>query len=182
MEGRVMMRVFATTSTAAILVLTFAVVPSSGDHGAGVLVRDYMPRNDAEAAIVRLVRTVTEGWERKDVDLILSAYAHDAVQRAGHEPGRMIDRAGIRAEALGAFADAKLGAVRFEDWIHRIYIVNSSALLEINQKFHGWGRDHYYRDFWMFARREGRWRLIRVDYEPQPPFDRRSDRGSPEGR
>jgi hypothetical protein len=63
--------------------------------------------------------------------------------------------------------------VRFEDWIHRIYIVNGSALVEINQKFHGWGRDHYYRDFWMFARRDGRWRLIRYDYEPQSPFDRR---------
>jgi len=135
-----------------------------------------VPRNDAEAAILRLVRAVAEGWERKDVDLILSAYGHDALQRAWHEPERMIDVAGIRAEALGAFADPKLGTVRFEDRIHRIYIVNNSALLEINQKFHGWGRDHYYRDFWAFARREGRWWLIRCDYEPQPPFDRRGGR------
>ena len=55
----------------------------------------------------------------------------------------MIDVARARAEALGAFADPKLGTVQFEDRIHRIYIVNSSALVEINQKFHGWGRDHY---------------------------------------
>jgi hypothetical protein len=173
-------REFGTASAATILVVVLAVGVASPDHGAGVLVRDYVPRNDAEAAIVRLVRTVEEGWERKDVDLILSAYAPDAVQRAWHEPGRMIDVGGIRAEALGAFADPKLGTVRFEDRIHRIYIVNSSALLEINQKFHGWGRDHYYRDFWVFARREGRWWLIRYDYEPQPPFDRRRGRaGSP---
>ncbi len=166
------MRGVAAISAVAILIVTLAVIPTFGDHGAGILVRDYVPENSAEAAILRLVRTVAEGWERKDVDLVLSAYAPDAVQRAWNEPGRIIDVAGVRAEALGAFADPKLGAVRFEDRIHRIYIVNSSALLEINQKFHGWGRDHYYRDFWMFARREGRWWLIRYDYEPQPPFDR----------
>jgi hypothetical protein len=74
---------------------------------------------------------------------------------------------------LGAFADPKLGLVEFDDRIHRIYIVNGSALVEINQRFHGWGRDHYYRDFWMFARRDGRWWLVRYDYEPQPPFDTR---------
>src|SRR5262245_50792295 len=169
-------REFGTVSAAAILVVLLGGGVAFGEHGAGVLVRDYVPRNDAEAAILRLVRAVAEGWERKDIDLILSAYARDAVQRAWHDPGRMIDVAGIRAEALGAFADPKLGTVRFEDRIHRIYIVNSSALLEINQKFHGWGRDHYYRDFWVFARREGRWWLIRYDYETQPPFDRRGGR------
>jgi hypothetical protein len=107
------------------------------------------------------------------VERILSAYAPDAVQRAWNEAARMIGVDGIRAEALGAFADPRLGPVRFEDWIHRIYIVNSSALVEINQKFHGWGRDHHYRDFWMFGRRDGRWWLVRYDYEVQPPFDHR---------
>jgi len=86
---------------------------------------------------------------------------------------RLIDREGIRTEALGAFRDPQLGTVRFQDWVHRLYVVNASALVEINQKFHGWGRDHYYRDFWMFARRDRRWWLVRYDYEPQPPFDRR---------
>jgi hypothetical protein len=64
----------------------------------------------------------------------------------------MIDVAGVRAEALGAFADPRLGRVEFGDRIHRIYIVNN----EINQRFHGRGRDHYYRDFWVLARRDGR--------------------------
>jgi hypothetical protein len=143
------------------------------DHGPGVPIRQYAPRTGDEAAIVRLILTVADGWERKEVDHIMSAYAADAVQRAWNEPTRMVGVAGIRAEALGAFADPRLGRVRFDDWIHRIYIVNASALVEINQRFHGWGRDHYYRDFWMFARRDGRWWLIRYDYEPQPPFDRR---------
>ncbi len=143
------------------------------DHGTGVPIREYAPRNADEAAIVRLIRTVGEGWERRDVDLVMSAYTPDAVQRAWNDPGKTIDVAGIRAEALGAFRDPQLGTVRFQDWIHRVYIVNASALVEINQKFHGWGRDHYYRDFWMFARRAGRWWLLRYDYEPQPPFDRR---------
>lgn len=142
------------------------------DHGPGVPIRAYAPRNADEAAIVRLIRTVGDGWERKDVELAMSAYAPDAVQRAWNDPGRMIDVAGIRAEAAGAFRDPQLGPVRFQDWIHRITIVNASALVEINQKFHGWGRNHYYRDFWMFTRRAGRWQLLRYDYEPQPPFDR----------
>ncbi|MGH7319371.1 MAG: hypothetical protein ACRELA_07060 [Candidatus Rokuibacteriota bacterium] len=156
-----------------IVVFLFCVEAGWADHGSGVPIREYRPRSDDEAAIVRLIHTVAEGWERKDVDLITSAYAPDALQRAWNEPTRMVDVAGIRAEALGAFADPGLGRVRFDDWIHRIYIVNASALVEINQKFHGWGRDHYYRDFWMFARRGGRWWLVRYDYEPQPPFDRR---------
>ncbi len=143
------------------------------DHGPGVPIREYGPRNADEATIVRLIRTVGEGWERKDVDLLASPYASDAVQRAWNDPTKMIDLAGIRAEAVGAFRDPNLGMVRFDDWVHRITIVNASALVEINQKFHGWGRDHHYRDFWMFARRDGRWWLIRYDYEPQPPFDRR---------
>lgn len=146
---------------------------ASADHGAGVPLKDYVPRTRDEAEIVRLIGTVAAGWERKNVDLILSAYAPDAVQRAWNDPATLIGVAGIRAEALGAFADPTLGLVRFQDWIHRIYIVNGSALVEINQKFHGWGRDHYYRDFWMFARRDGRWWLIRYDYESQSPFDRR---------
>lgn len=145
---------------------------ASADHGVGVPVKDYVPRTRDEAEIVRLIETVAAGWEGKNVDLILTAYAADAVQRAWNDPTRMIGVAGIRAEALGAFADPALGSVRFQDWVHRIYIVNGSALVEINQKFHGWGRDHYYRDFWMFARRDGRWWLIRYDYEPQSPFDR----------
>ena len=66
-------REFATISVLAVLV---AVGAASGDHGAGVLLRDYTPRND-------------EGWERRDVELILSVYAPDAVQRAWHEPDRM---------------------------------------------------------------------------------------------
>jgi hypothetical protein len=146
---------------------------ASADHGVGVPLKDYVPRTPDEAEIVRLIGTVAAGWESKNVDLILSAYAPDAVQRAWHDPTTMIGVAGIRGEALGAFADPALGRVRFQDWIHRIYIVNGSAVVEINQKFHGWGRDHYYRDFWMFARRDGRWRLIRYDYEPQSPFDGR---------
>ena len=146
---------------------------AAADHGPGVPIHQYAPRSADEAAIVRLIRAVGEGWERRDVDLILSAYAADAVQRAWNDPGRMIDMSKIRAEALGAFRDPNLGPVRFQDWIHRIYIVNASALVEINQKFHGWGRDHYYKDFWMFVRRNGRWWLLRYDYEPQPPFDRR---------
>ncbi|HWP59788.1 MAG TPA: hypothetical protein VNL14_17990 [Candidatus Acidoferrales bacterium] len=143
------------------------------DHGIGVPIAQYAPRNQNEAEIVRLIRNVGQGWERKDIEQVMSAYGAEALQRAWNNPAVMIDYAGIRAEALGAFRDPKVDQIRFEDWIHRIYIVNNSALAEINQKFHGWGSDHYYRDFWMFARRDGRWWLVRYDYEPQPPFDRR---------
>jgi Domain of unknown function (DUF4440) len=161
------------TLVVALTLGAIATNTGSADHTTGVRARDYVPRSRDEAAIVRLVRAVGEGWERKDVDQILSAYAPDAVQRAWNDPARMIDVAGIRAEALGAFADRTLGRVEFDDRIHRIYVVNGSALVEINQRFHGWGRDHYYRDFWMFARRDGRWWLVRYDYEPQPAFDPR---------
>jgi hypothetical protein len=155
------------------ILLVFGSKMTWADHGAGVPIAQYASRNQDEAEIVRLIRTVGQGWERKDIDLIMSAYGPDALQRAWNNPGVMIDYAGIRAEALGAFRDPKVGQIRFEDWIHRIYIVNNSAVIEINQKFHGWGGDHYYRDFWMFARRSGRWWLVRYDYEPQAPFDRR---------
>jgi hypothetical protein len=161
------------TLVAALTLGAIATNTGSAEHTTGVRVRDYVPRSRDEAAILRLVRAVAEGWERKDVEQILAAYAPDAVQRAWNDSARMIDVAGVRAEALGAFADPKLGRVEFDDRIHRIYIVNGSALVEINQRFHGWGRDHYYRDFWMFARRDGRWWLVRYDYEPQPPFDTR---------
>jgi hypothetical protein len=144
--------------------------PAGADHGIGILASGYVPRNADEAAIVRLIRTVGEGWERKDVDQIMSAYAPDATQRAWDNPDVMRDYAGIRNEALGAFRDPDLGAVRFTDWIHRIYIVNNTAAVEINQRFHGWSRDHYYRDVWIFVRREGSWLLFRYDYEAQPPF------------
>lgn len=147
-----------------------SVNPGSADHGPGVFIGQYVPRNKDEAAIVRLIQTVAEGWKRKDVDQIMSAYAPDAVQRAWDNPTVMVNYEGIRKEALGAFRDPKIGQIGFEDWVHRIYIVNSSAIIEINQRFHGWGRDHYYRDFWMFARRAGRWQLVRYDYESQPPF------------
>ena len=140
------------------------------DHGPGVPIAKYMPQNQDEAEIIGLIRTVARGWERKDVDLIMSAYGSEAVQRSWNNSDIMLDYAGIRAEAIGAFRDPKVGVIRFEDWIHRIYIVNNSAVVEINQKFHGWGRDHYYRDFWLFTRRGGRWRLVRYDYEPQRPF------------
>jgi hypothetical protein len=143
------------------------------DHGIGVPITRYAARNQNEVEIVRLIRTVGQGWERKDIDLVMSAYGPDAVQRAWNNAAVMIDYTGIRAEALGAFRDPNVGQLRFEDWIHRIYIVNNSAVVEINQKFHGWGGDHYYRDFWMFARRDGRWSLVRYDYESQAPFDRR---------
>jgi hypothetical protein len=146
---------------------------SWADHGVGVPIAQYTPRNQNEAEIVRLIRTVGQGWESKDIDLVMSAYGPDAVQRAWNNPTAMINYAGIRAEALGAFGDPMVGQIRFEDWIHRIYIVNNSAVVEINQKLHGWGGDLYYRDFWMFARRDGRWRLVRYDYEPQPLFNRR---------
>lgn len=157
----------------AFFILIFYANPAWADHGPGVAITQYAPRNQDEAEIMRLIRTVAQGWERKDVDLIMSAYGSEALQRAWNNPTVMIDYAGIRAEAVGAFHDPKVGQVRFEDWIHRIYIVNSSAVVEINQKFHGWGRDHYYRDFWIFARRGGRWWLVRYDYEPQAPFDGR---------
>ena len=139
-------------------------------QGLGVPIAKYAPQNQDEAAIIGLIRTVARGWERKDVALIMSAYGFEAVQRSWNNSDIMIDYAGIRAEAMGAFRDPKVGVIRFEDWIHRIYIVNNSAVVEINQKFHGWGRDHYYRDFWLFARRGGQWRLVRYDYETQPPF------------
>lgn len=144
--------------------------PAWPDHGIGVLAARYAPRNQNEAAIVHLIRTVGEGWERKDVDQIMSAYAPDATQRAWDDPAVMLDVEGVRREALGAFRDPAIGHVRFEDWIHRIHIVNATAAVEINQRFHGWGRDHYYRDLWTFVRRGGRWWLFRYDYEPQPPF------------
>ena len=144
--------------------------PARADHGLGVLATRYVPRDENEAAIVRLIRTVGEGWERKDVDHIMSAYAPDASQRAWDDPAVTLDVEGIRKEALGAFRDPALGQVRFEDWIHRVYIVNATAAVEINQRFHGWGRDHYYRDLWLFVRRGGQWRLFRYDYEPRPPF------------
>jgi len=149
---------------------TWFVHPGWADHGIGVPASRYVARNDDEAAIVRLIRTVGEGWERKDADRIMSAYAPDATQRAWDNPDVMLDYDGIRSEALGAFRDPAIGQVRFEDWIHRIYIVNHTAVVEINQRFHGWGRDHYYRDLWTFVRRQGQWRLFRFDYEPQPPF------------
>ncbi|HEV8342127.1 MAG TPA: nuclear transport factor 2 family protein [Candidatus Binatia bacterium] len=159
-----------TALSAFILVSLIYVETGSADHGIGVPINRYAPKNQDEAAIVKLIQTVAQGWERRDVDQIMSAYAPDAVQRAWDNPNVMVNYEGIRAEALGAFRDPKMGQARFEDWIHRIYIVNTSAIVEINQKFHGWSRDHYYRDFWMFARRGGRWQLIRYDYEPQPPF------------
>jgi len=140
------------------------------DHDPGVPIARYRPRSPDEAEIIGLIRTVAQGWEKKDVDLIMSAYGSEAMQRAWDNSDIMIDYAGIRAEAMGAFRDPKVGVIRFEDWIHRIYIVNNSAVVEINQKFHGWGSVHYYRDFWMFTRRGGKWRLVRYDYEPQPPF------------
>jgi len=140
------------------------------DHGPGVPIARYMPQSQDEAQIIKLIRTVGRGWETKNVDLIMSAYGRDALQRAWNNPEIMIDYGGIRAEAIGAFRDPKVGVIRFEDWIHRIYIVNNSAVVEINEKFHGWGGDHYYRDFWMFARQGGKWQLVRYDYEPQPPF------------
>ena len=156
-----------------LLTLLFGSKTTWADHGIGVPVAQYEPRNQDEAEIVRLIRTVGQGWERKDIDQVMSAYAPDALQRAWNKPKVMIDHAGIRAEAIGAFRDPKVGQIRFEDWIHRVYIVNNSAIVEINQKFHGWGEDHYYRDFWMFGRRGGRWWLVRYDYELQPPFDGR---------
>lgn len=151
--------------------LVFTPMVTWADHGEGVPITQYESRNQDEAEIVHLIRTVGEGWEQRDIDLLMSAYAPDARQRAWNHPTVMIDHAAIRAEALGAFRDPKAGQLRFEDWVQRIYIVNNSAVVEINQKFHGWGGDHYYRDFWMFARRRGRWWLVRYDYEPQPPFD-----------
>jgi hypothetical protein len=166
---------FKMIMTSILFLLTLFVGSKAvcADHGTGVPIAQYAPRNQNEAAIVRLIRTVGQGWEGRNIDQVMSAYGAAALQRAWNNPTVMIDYAGIRAEALGAFRDPKIGRIRFEDWIHQIYIVNTSAIVEINQKFHGWGTDHYYRDFWMFARRGGRWWLVRYDYEPQPPFDRR---------
>lgn len=155
----------------ALLLISLSFVEAArADHGIGVPINQYAPKSGDEAAIIKLIQTVAQGWERRDVDQIMSAYAPEAQQRAWNNPAVMVDYEGIKAEALGAFRDPKLGKVRFEDWIHRAYIVNSSAVVEINQRFHGWSRDHYYRDLWIFSRRGGQWRLIRYDYEPQPPF------------
>src|SRR5262245_23060223 len=77
---------------------------ASADHGAGIPVSAYATRTRDEAEIVRLIGTVAAGWESKNVDLILSAYALDAVQRAWNDPATMIGVGGIRGEALGAFA------------------------------------------------------------------------------
>jgi len=156
-----------------VLAHLWFVHPGWADHGIGVPASRYVARSEDEAAIVRLIRTVGEGWERKDADRIMSAYAPDATQRAWDDPDVTLDYEGIRNEALGAFRDPAIGEVRFGDWIHRIYIVNSTAVVEINQRFHGWGRDHHYRDLWVFVRRQGQWRLFRFDYEPQPPFSGR---------
>lgn len=142
--------------------------PGFAEHGLGVPVGQYRPRNADEAAIVALIRTVGAGWEQRAPDQILSAYAREATQRAWDDPARSIDRAGIRAEAEGAFRDPGLGAVRFRDRIHRITIVNATAAVEINQSFYGWGTEFLYRDLWVFLKRQGRWELIRYDYEPRP--------------
>lgn len=163
------------------LVVAIAVpVGAWADHGTclrasphrqvGVPIGAYQPRNADEAEIVRLIRTVARGWETKDIDLVMSAYGPAAVQRAWDNPDRMIDRDGIRAEALGAFRDPRGGSFRFNDWIHRIYIVNSSALVEIHENFRGWGTDFYYRDFWVFGKRDGHWELLRYDYQPTTPW------------
>ena len=63
--------------------------PGWTDHGPGVPIQQHAPHSADESAIVCLVRTVAEGWERKDVDLLASAYAPDAVQRAWNDPGKM---------------------------------------------------------------------------------------------
>ena len=60
------------------------------DHGPGLPIARYVPRNADEAAIIQLIRTVARGWEAKDADVILSAYAPDALQRAWNDPARMI--------------------------------------------------------------------------------------------
>jgi hypothetical protein len=39
---------------------------------------------------MRLIRTVAEGWEQKDVERVLPANTLDAVQRAWNEATRMI--------------------------------------------------------------------------------------------
>lgn len=72
----------ATTIATLVLSLLLGWGTASADHGAVIPVRDYVPRTRDEAEIVRLIRTVAAGWQRKNVDLILSAYAADAVQRA----------------------------------------------------------------------------------------------------
>ena len=46
--------------------------PGWAEHGPGVPIRDYAPRNADEAAIVRLIRAVGEGWERRDVELVIN--------------------------------------------------------------------------------------------------------------
>src|SRR5262245_59765417 len=83
----------------------------SADDGPGVPVSQYVSQNSDEASIIHLIRTVGEGWARKDVDHIMSAYGPDATQRAWNDPNVMIDYQGIRNEALGAFRDPKIGRV-----------------------------------------------------------------------
>lgn len=45
----------------------------SAEHATGVYARDCIRKGTAEAAVVRLVRTVGEERERKDVEQILRA-------------------------------------------------------------------------------------------------------------
>jgi hypothetical protein len=104
-------RSIAAASAALILGLVTSASCGWADHGPGVPVRTCVPRNVDESEIVRLIRIVADGWMQKNADLILSAYAPDAVQRAWNEPTRMIGVGGIRSEALGAFADPRLGRV-----------------------------------------------------------------------
>src|SRR5215467_9367429 len=121
-------------------------------------------RRNSEMWSILITRVLTALF----VVVLVSVSAGSADDGPGVPISQYVPRNGN--EALGAFRDPKIGRVQFDDWIHRIYIVNSSAVVEINQRFHGWGGDHYYRDFWMFARRQGRWQLVRYDYEPQSPF------------
>jgi len=111
--------------TALSVVVLVGVSVGSADDGPGVPISQYVPRNGDEASIVQLIRTVGEGWARKDVDHIMSAYAPDATQRTWNDPNVMINYEGIRNEALGAFRDPKIGRVQLDDCIHRMYIVNS---------------------------------------------------------
>ena len=80
-----MKRILAFEMMTTILFLLTLVLGSKAawaDHGPGVPIAQYAPRNQNETEIVRLIRTVGQGWERRDVDLIMSAYAPDALQRA----------------------------------------------------------------------------------------------------
>jgi hypothetical protein len=61
----VSMRTVGVAASSLMVLLAVWVGVAGADHGPGVPIRAYAPRNADEAAILRLIRTVAEGWEQK---------------------------------------------------------------------------------------------------------------------